>query len=224
MSWTVALIDSCGRWAGAVAAAAFVSDGEVVSMIPAGGDPTGHGSAIAALLTAPGCNVQLMLGQVFLRPGAATPAAVAAAIDWSVERRAQLVHLSLGLSADRSVLRRAVDRALAAGCIVVASSPARGSAVYPAAYPDVIRATGDARCAPGQWATLDLGLFGGCVHSLNPQNGVAGHGASIGAAWISRAILNLPVGASSAAVMEALVAGATYHGRERHGAAPKEFG
>ena len=95
-------------------------------------------------------------------PGRASAAAVAAAVDWAVEHGASLVHLSLGLTADRAVLRAAVERAIRAGCVIVAASPARGPRVYPGAYPQVIRGTGDARCAPGELSCLQPGLFGAC--------------------------------------------------------------
>ncbi|MFR0692982.1 hypothetical protein ACLUTX_26560 [Enterobacterales bacterium AE_CKDN230030158-1A_HGKHYDSX7] len=39
--------------------------------------------------------------------------------------------------------------------LVCASSPARGEPVFPASYPGVIRVTGDARCAEGEWSWLD---------------------------------------------------------------------
>ena len=74
--------------------------------------------------------VELLLGQVFTTLGPTSGAAVAAAIDWAVERRAGLIHLSLGLASDRAVLGLAVQRAIDAGCILVAAMPgARGAGV-----------------------------------------------------------------------------------------------
>lgn len=237
-TWRVALIDSCGIRPGASAAAAFVSGNARVACRPPVADPTGHGSRIAQLLAGGRPAFELLLGQVFLDSSPATSAAVAAALDWAVVREAHLIHLSLGLAADRTILRAAVERALHAGCILVASVPARGAAVYPASYPGVIQGTGDARCAPGELSALAERRFGGCplfeagrgprsAESAAPQagaadgrggavgRGAAAAGASIGAAWVTRAILDEPATASTAEVVGALRAHARYLGPER---------
>jgi hypothetical protein len=220
VTWRVALIDSCGGGlrgldtaaqadASSVAdAAAFVAGDGRVERRDTVADPSGHGSRIAALLMR-GRRVELLLGQVFLSLGPTSGAAVAAAIDWAVERRVGLIHLSLGLAADRAVLKAAVQRAIDAGCIIVAAMPARGAPVYPAAYPGVIRATGDARCAPHQHSALRPWFFGGCPR-LEDTSG----GASIGAAWVTHAILQEATLAAPA-VVDALTARATYFGPER---------
>ena len=222
MTWRVALIDSCGGREGidAAQAAAFVVHDGRVECRESVADPTGHGSRIAELLSS-GRRLELLLGQVFTTSGPTSGAAVAAAIDWAVERRVGLVHLSLGLAGDRAVLGLAVQRAIDAGCILVTSMPARGAPVYPAAYPGVIRATGDARCAPHELSALSPWLFGGCprleiasrMANGHAEGGASG-GASIGAAWVTHAILQEPPLAAPAAV-EALTARAKYRGPER---------
>lgn len=221
MSWRVGLIDSCGgglrvldaaaqRDASSVVdAAAFVACDGRVERRDTVADPTGHGSRIAALFMS-GRPVELLLGQVFTTAGPTSGAAVAAAIDWALERRVSLIHLSLGLAGDRAVLRGAIERAIDAGCLIVAAMPARGAPVYPAAYPGVIRATGDARCAPHEHSALGPWFFGGCPRLDDP----ASAGASIGAAWITRAILQEAALAAPAAV-DALTARAKYFGPER---------
>jgi hypothetical protein len=114
------------------------------------------------------------------------------------------------------VLREAVSRALDSGVLVVAASPARGQKVFPAAYPGLIAATGDARCAPGELSRLGPRLFGGCPHGAaerlddRPSSG----GASIGATWVSRAILDLPPGIDTAGCLELLDSKAIYRGPE----------
>jgi hypothetical protein len=140
--------------------------------------------------------------------------------------------MSLGLNTDRAVLAAAVTRAIASGCIIVASMPARGAVVYPAAYPDVIRATGDARCAPGELSYLGPGFFGACPRwaasgLASPGAGAlagarvgARGGASVGAAWVTRSILSGPNHATVSAVVAALTASARYVGPERKGAMP----
>ena len=216
MTWRVGLIDSCGglRGLGAAApvdAAAFVACDGRVECRETVADPTGHGSRVAELLIS-GRRVELLLGQVFTAQGPTSGAAVAAAIDWAVERRVGLIHLSLGLAGDRTVLRVAVERAIDAGCIIVAAMPARGAPVYPAAYAGVIRATGDARCAPHELSHLGLWFFGGCPR-FEIADGTRG-GASIGAAWITHAILQEATLAAPAAVA-ALTARSKYLGPER---------
>jgi hypothetical protein len=222
VTWRVGLIDSCGGGlrgleaatpadaSSVAAAAAFVACDGRVERQDTVADPTGHGSRVAELLIS-GRRVELLLGQVFTTQGPTSGAAVAAAIDWAVERRVGLIHLSLGLAGDRAVLRVAVERAIGAGCIIVAAMPARGAPVYPAAYTGVIRATGDARCAPHELSHLGAWFFGGCPR-LEVADGTRG-GASIGAAWVTHAILQEATLAAPAAV-QALTARAKYIGPE----------
>jgi hypothetical protein len=213
MSWRVALVDSCGAWPGAVEAAAFASvKGRIERLAPVA-DPSGHGSRIAQLLAGGEGLCDLMPAQVFLDAGPASAAAVAAAVDWAVAQGAELIHMSLGLTADRAVLATAVAKAAAAGCVIVASLPARGKMVYPAGYPAVIRASGDARCAPGEVSSLGPWHFGGCPAA--EAGSLSAAGASIGAAWVTRKIVSGPKPADGAAVVAALEAAARYRGRER---------
>ena len=228
MTWRVGLIDSCGgleaidaapseqppgHGSSVVDAAAFAAHDGGVECRETVADPTGHGSRIARLLVS-GRRLELLLGQVFTTRGPTSGAAVAAAIDWAVERGAGLIHLSLGLGSDRAVLKQAVQRAIAAGCILVGANPVRGAPAYPAAYPGVIRATGDARCAPHELSSLGPWFFGGCPRLEERTDDGARGGASIGAAWVTHAILQegpLP----APAIVEALTARAKYLGPER---------
>ena len=163
------------------------------------------------------------LAQVFLNERAASAAALAAAVDWAADQHAELIHMSVGLEADRAVLAAAIARAVAAGCIIVASSPARGAPVYPAGYANVIRATGDARCAPDEVSCLSSGLFGGCPRFASAGDtsggmsgaGVMSGGASVGAAHVTRAIISGSKRESAAAAAAALTARARYVGPER---------
>jgi hypothetical protein len=121
------------------------------------------------------------------------------------------------LGADRTVLRDAVSRAVEKGLLLVAALPARGQPVFPAAYPGVIAATGDARCAPGELSHLDLLLFGGCARlGVEDQSSRTG-GASIGAAWVSRRLMELtdPRRIVIQDAVTALDAVSGYRGRER---------
>lgn len=170
----VAVIDSgidaavLGHGAAAICAARFALSAEggerdsgcpAVRQLPPVRDPLGHGTDMARLILAAAPGVQLLDAQIFadVRPvaGGAHVAVVAAAIDWAVAQGAQLINLSLGLREDHWALRHACAVAHTAGVLLVASSPARGGPVYPAAYPGVVAVTGDARCAEGQWSLLD---------------------------------------------------------------------
>jgi hypothetical protein len=149
--------------------------------------------------------------------GRATPAAVAAALSWALAQRVQLIHLSLGLRHDRAVLAQAISRVTTAGAVIVASTPARGVRTYPAAYPGVIRATGDARCGREEISHLATPWadFGACAVHRSPH-AHAQRGASIGAAHLTRFILaHLPPATEPAGVLQSLVQHARYRGAER---------
>jgi subtilisin family serine protease len=213
MRWRVGLIDSCGAAPQAIAGARFIDGAGGVQKAAPTTDATGHGTRIAGLLMREHDQAGLLLAQVFVDSGIASAAAVAAAVDWCVAEGGNLLHLSLGLSADRAVLAGAVARALEQGCLVIASTPARGAPVYPAAYAGVISATGDARCAPGELSQLAPDTFGGCPW-FESASGRA-QGASIGAAAITHLLIGAARAVSRAEALELLAARARYQGPER---------
>jgi hypothetical protein len=208
LRWRVAVLDS--GWGGsAVAAARFVLGGEEVTTEPLLPDHLGHGSRVSAIITSAPKQPALLVAQVLDARGASTPAVVASAILWAIDRETNLIHLSLGVSADRLVLREAIAAAVQAGIIVVAAVPARGGPVFPASYPGVLQATGDARCAADEVSHLGPNRFGGAA-----RFGTAG-GASIGAAHVTRAIIEHCAPDSSAGVIKTKLAEiARFHGRE----------
>lgn len=176
-------------------------------------DPTGHGTRLCGLLERGNDAVEIVLGQVFDMAGRTTAAVVAAAVIWCVEQDVHLIHLSLGLSADRECLASAIEQALRRGCVIVAAVPARGATTYPAAYRGVVRGTGDARCQPGEVSRLDETTFGGCPVGA----GRSGGGASIGALQVTRALTLASAPCRTERALQALGAAALYHGRERRG-------
>lgn len=229
MHWRVALIDSgleAPHLPEPVAVQGFASTAGRVRRVPAVGDTTGHGSALAEILHASGRAPQLLIAQVLNVAGRTTPAALADALQWTLAQGAQLVHLSLGLAQDRPVLRRAVAEVQHAGVLIVAATPARGRPSFPAAYPGVLRATGDARCGPEQIAALDTATadFGGCV--AHHSAGRMLRGASIGAAHVSRYIVrHLPPSLDPAQLRTHLARTAAFTGPERRsGAAVHDSG
>ncbi len=188
MSWRIGLIDSCGAFPTARTATRFVASAQRVARVECGPDPTGHGTRIASIIAASTDHAELVLAQVFTSAAPTSAAIIAAAVDWAVGEDVQLLHLSLGLAADRPVLQAAIARATARGILIVAAMPARGGPVFPAAYPGVIRGTGDARCQPGELSALEPGSFGGCPrHAM--ADGLRGQGASVGAAAVTHALI-----------------------------------
>ncbi|MBS0380393.1 MAG: peptidase S8 and S53 subtilisin kexin sedolisin [Proteobacteria bacterium] len=219
--WRVAVIDS-GIAAGIPVSGArrFVDQRGVVEALEVTADVSGHGTAVARLLLESGA-VELLVAQVLDERGRSTPASVAAGIDWAVATGVHLVHLSLGLAADRPVLAAAVARAVTARVIVVAAVPARGAQTWPAAYPGVVRATGDARCGPGQISHLasPSADFGGCAQFTLP-GGRTLRGASIGAARVTASVVRACApGIPRGEAIDALQRGASYTGTERRSVA-----
>ena len=113
-------------------------------------DENGHGTHVAGIIAAKndGLGVTGVAPSVEILPlrvldanGEGWLADIAAAIDYAVNNGANVINLSLGGTADRSVIRLAVERAISRGVVVVAAAGNDGvsaSASYPAAYPGVI--------------------------------------------------------------------------------------
>ncbi|WP_044874227.1 peptidase S8 [Pseudomonas sp. LFM046] len=180
-------------------------------------DALGHGSVVLDTLTRQSGPVRLCVAQVFGDRWQTSPLQIAAALHWLVEQDVALVNMSLGLRNDRPVLREACVVAQTAGVLLCASSPAQGEPVYPAAYPGVIRVTGDARCAPGQWSWLNSPQADFGAH-VAAANGVAG--SSVGCAALSGIIAGYVLanpGSNRDAVLQWLHDGAAFIGPERRG-------
>lgn len=196
----------------------FVDEGERVLERAPLEDPTGHGTVVADIVASSLRPMELLIAQVLNERGRSTAATLATAVDWAVARRVELLHFSLGLARDRAVLSAAIGRAVASGVLVVAAAPARGVATYPASYPGVIRATGDARCGKEQISYLGTAAadFGACP--THPSlSGRVSRGASLGAAHLSRYIVtHVAAGLAPPKTHEALVRLATFHGPESH--------
>lgn len=192
-----------------------------VEIGPGGDDRLGHGTALARIITNVPVPLALYDAAIF-EDRMVTQAAVAAAgLDWLTAAGVQIVNMSFGLREDRAVLRRACERALDRGAILIAAAPARGAAVFPGAYPGVIRTTGDARCALGEISALGGGQadFAGHPRPLD-EDGKRGRpgGASFGTAHVTAAVAEFLAhghGAGRADVVQHLAEIAKYHGPER---------
>ncbi len=209
-----------------VAARRFSDDGQRVWAGPTVNDPIGHGTAVLEAICSEPDEVELLIAQVLDHRGLATAAAVAAAIDWATETGAGLIHMSLGLREDRRVLRAAVSAAVSAGRIIVASAPARGTLPFPSGYPEVLRATGDARCEPGEISALSSHQadFGGCPRLLSASQWPAVRrdsigGASVGAAHVTGFIVGrVAPGSDFLEVRDRLTELSRYRGMEKRSA------
>lgn len=202
------------------AARRFVLDAEGHLHVDAAEDDAeGHGSRLAGIILDHAADAVLLNAQVFTDRLTATPAAIAAALDWLVEKDAALISMSFGLRQDRPVLARAVARAVDAGLALVAASPARGARVFPAAYPGVLRVTGDARCGAGELSALGTvqADFGACVRAAQGPAGTAPiAGASFAAAHVSGLLAQwLAAGGEAGAAHDYLQSIAKYRGPER---------
>jgi len=183
----IGLLDS-GLADPAIAAAAcrITLDGDGRAVIaPAGRDRLGHGTALAAEILGRAPAIRLLSAQVFDDRAATSARALAAGLSWLLAEGARVINISVGLTEDRAVLRQACQDAAAAGALLVASVPAIGPVVFPAAYPGVLRVTGDARCAEDEVALLDgvRAEFGASPRPRGDRPGVAG--ASLAAARLS---------------------------------------
>jgi hypothetical protein len=185
----------------AVESAFALGDGERVARRPPTADAIGHGSSIARTILAAAPSARIANAQVF---------------HGSIEA-ARLVNMSFGVRSDREVLRAACAAARAAGAILLAAAPARGPAVFPAAYPGVIRVSGDARCAPGEVSLLGSAQadFGACPRTSDGRL----RGASAAVARLTgrvAAFLAERPDADAAVVAGFLQTAARHRGPERH--------
>ncbi|WP_323766905.1 S8 family serine peptidase [Marinovum sp.] len=178
----VGIIDSGPATIAHADARAFGPDGEPRQASP---DRLGHGTVVAQTISRGAPGARLRHAQVFDDRPVTSALRVAAALDWfRSSGDVDLVCFSLGLAKDRAILGTAVEAAREAGLILVSAHPAQGQCPYPAAYPGVIAATGDARCG---WTDISVprpDVYGAWCNS--PERGRRGMGgASLGTARIT---------------------------------------
>ena len=100
----------------------------------------GHATMVAGIMVAIAPDALIMPLRAFDDSGTGDSFVVAKAIRYAVANGAQVINLSLGLSAADNHVRAAIDFATSNGVIVVAAAGNSGSGdpQYPAAYPNVI--------------------------------------------------------------------------------------
>lgn len=143
-------------------------------------DNLNHGTQTATAILNHLPQAKLCVAKVFSEGLASSSQQIAVALQWLIEQNVDLINMSLGLTVDREPIREACEEARARGIVLVASSPAHGQVVYPAAYNSVVSVTGDARCSESQCSYLNSSQaeFGASVRSRELSVG----GASVAAA------------------------------------------
>lgn len=112
-------------------------------------DESGHGTLIAGIIAAENNKfgivgiapeADLYIVKVLDENAEGTVEDFVKGIEWCVQNNIQIINLSFGISKDIPQLKHAIENALNAGIIIVASSgnTAGGDAEYPAAYEGVI--------------------------------------------------------------------------------------
>jgi type VII secretion-associated serine protease mycosin len=157
-------------------------------------DLDGHGTSMAGLIVAHGQMVGIAPKAKIMPLTAHFNTTGPKAIDWAVDHGAAVINISQSMEPSPA-LKAAVDRALAAGVVVVAAAgnvPADRSVIFPAAYDGVIAAGAVGRS--GQLAAISvtgpqlvLAAPGEGLTSTVPSGayGVGGNGTSGAAALIS---------------------------------------
>lgn len=177
--------------------------GSAVADSPAGQ----HARAVAGAIQSRAPGVQIVSIPVFQGKLSARASDLVTALHLAADSGAAIIHCSLGLARDVVDVAKAVA---ALKGITVASAPARGDPVWPAALPQVLSVQGDARCGPGQWSVLSLPTadYGACPTA----NGIAG--ASIAAASLTGILAQQHI-SDPAEARAFLLREAAFHGRER---------
>ena len=165
-----------------------------VDVLPATSDPVGHGTLLARIVLGhvDAAAADLVIAQAFTRRTEVSMRVVAAALEWLVTEHVRVINLSFGVRRDDPVLRRATRGAVDAGVLLVAATPARGGAVYPAAYPGVVAVCADARCGPEEVSFLGgiPPLFGACpqgsLAAVAGSSCASAHVAGLLAAYLAR--------------------------------------
>ncbi|MEJ6655368.1 MAG: S8 family serine peptidase [Pseudomonas sp.] len=121
---------------------------------PALSDHVGHGDSLARLILQSCPEADLLIAQVFHNQGRSPVSRIAEALDWLVAEGAQVINMSFGLAGSSAILQEACQRAKERGALLIASAPAIGGTVFPAALPECLAVTGDARCAADEIAWL----------------------------------------------------------------------
>jgi hypothetical protein len=111
-------------------------------------DRLGHGTAVMAAIQERAPQAEYFAVKVFDGALRSTAKALFAALEWSIERRVDIVNLSLGTTNAAHVARfeRLVEQALAASVAIFAARDAEGRACFPGCLGGVFGVSLDDRC------------------------------------------------------------------------------
>ncbi len=139
--------------------------------VNANGQSVDHGSLVAGLIGATGNNAAGIAGanwsakllplQALDDNGVGYTDSVASAVRYSVDQGAKVINLSLGAGSEDLLLKYEIDRAIAAGVIVVAAAGNTNCncLLYPANYPNVIAVgASDSNDNRASWASYGANL------------------------------------------------------------------
>jgi subtilisin family serine protease len=124
-------------------------------------DRLGHGTAVMAAIQEKAPDAEYFAVKVFDRELRTTGACLVKAIDWCVERKIDVVNLSLGTTnmAHREMFTQAADRAASAGTLLVAAANAGGQPCLPGCLPNVIAVEEDLECPRDLYKVAENGVF-----------------------------------------------------------------
>ncbi|UES44037.1 hypothetical protein [Roseibium aggregatum] len=176
---------------------------------------SGHAEAMAQTVRTHAEDVLLLNAVVFPGQLSTTLDAICAALSWLAEDPPDIVLCAFGMARSSVELSVAVARLQRAGCLMVASAPARGGQTYPAVYDGVLSVQGDARCGKAELSKLDLpqATFGACPMAAGREDI---RGASAAAAHLA-GLLAKSVQGSEGRGLDGLETFVRYRGRERRG-------
>lgn len=117
-------------------------------------DMTGHGTSVASLIcarenedriTGIAANVELYIGRIFGYGNNAPVERVVRAVNWAIEEKVNIIHMSFGTEEYSGELEDAIEKAYKSGILIIAAAGNAGQAPedestieYPAAFDNVI--------------------------------------------------------------------------------------
>jgi subtilisin family serine protease len=112
------------------------------------GDRIGHGTAVAAAIREQAPQASLFAVKVFDRTLSGSVSTLVRGVDWAIDHGCHVINMSLGTARlDHAArLHAAVERARAAGAIVVAARESEGQQFLPGSLPGVIGVVVDWYC------------------------------------------------------------------------------
>lgn len=166
-------------------------------------DENGHGTHVAGIIAAQddgegiigvAPRSQILPLRVLDANGSGYLSDISAAVDYAVRNNAEVINMSLGGTTDYYLIEDAIDRAVAAGVVVVAaagnSGPNNVVPSYPAAYDNVIAvaatdSNGTIASYSNQGAYVDIAAPGSAIISTYPNGYASLSGTSMASPHIA---------------------------------------